>query len=57
MNFARIELRGTGFICQRRGNQSCAVSATEDQRVRFNAITLGTPFQCGALTSWWRLDR
>jgi hypothetical protein len=48
MNFARIELRGTGFTCRRRSNQSCAVSATEDQRVvRFNPVTLGTPFQSG----------
>ena len=54
MNFARIELRATGFFCQRRSNQSCAVIATEDQRiVRFNAITLGTAFQCGRLTCWF----
>ena len=48
MNFTRIELRGTGFTCQGRGNQNCAVSATEDQRVvRFNTITLGAAFQSG----------
>ena len=48
MNFARIELRSTGFTCPGRGNQSCAVRATEDQRVvRLNAITLGTLFQSG----------
>ena len=48
MHFARIELRGTGFTCRRRSNQSCAVRATEDQRVvRLNAITLGASFQSG----------
>lgn len=48
MNFARIEMRSGGFTCRRRSNQSCAVVATESQRVvRFDAITLGAAFQSG----------
>ena len=49
MNFARIELRGTGFTCRRRSNHYCSVNATVDQRVvRFNVITLGAAFQSGS---------